>query len=88
MQAMRLSRWKNFISAGACSLGQDSKPSSKTENGKTERPLLTFSQNDGLPSLRAIHTDVLKGMFSYPIELSECEHGRASNSQHPRKRVM
>jgi hypothetical protein len=29
--------------------------------------------------------DVLKGMISYRIGISECEHGRASNGQHARK---
>src|SRR6188472_1241718 len=40
------------------------------------------------PSLRAIHADVLKGMISYRIWFSECEHGRASNGQHARKRLF
>jgi hypothetical protein len=40
------------------------------------------------PSLRAIHTDVLKGMISYRIGFSECAHGRASNGQHARKRLF
>jgi hypothetical protein len=39
----------------------------------------------GFPSFRAIHADVLKGMISYRIGFSECEHGRASNRQHARK---
>jgi hypothetical protein len=37
------------------------------------------------PSFRAIHADVLKGMISYRIGFSECEHRRASNGQHARK---
>ena len=37
------------------------------------------------PSSRAIHADVLKGMISYRIGFSECEHRRASNGQHARK---
>ncbi len=38
----------------------------------------------GFSSFRAIHADVLKGMISYRIGFSECEHGRASNGQHAR----
>jgi hypothetical protein len=34
------------------------------------------------PSFRAIHADVLKGMISYRIGFSECEHRPASNGQH------
>jgi hypothetical protein len=40
------------------------------------------------PSFRAIQADVLKGMISYRIGFSECEHGRASNGQHARKRLF
>src|ERR1700704_992788 len=39
-------------------------------------------------SFRAIHADVLKGMISYRIGFSECEHRRASNGQHARKRLF
>src|SRR6185437_9211185 len=34
-------------------------------------------QRDELPSFRAIHADVLKGMVSYRVGFSECEHRRA-----------
>jgi hypothetical protein len=39
----------------------------------------------GFPPFRAIHADDLKGMISYRIGFSECEHERASNRQHARK---
>jgi hypothetical protein len=47
-------------------------------------PIPTMS----FPSFRAIHADVLKGMISYRIGFSECEHRRASNGQHARKRFF
>src|ERR1039457_5880782 len=52
---------------------------------ESERPLPTSPKATGFPSFRAIHTDVLKGMISYRIGFSECEHRRASNGQHARK---
>jgi hypothetical protein len=59
MQAMRLSRWRNFhFAAGACSLGQDRRSGMPNH-------LPAFNQSEGLPSFRAIQTDVLKGMVSY-----------------------
>ena len=80
VQAMRLSRWgDSHLTAGACSLGQDrGHPASR-------RPLFVFLQSDRFPSFRAIPADVLKGMISYRIGFSECEHRRASNGQHARK---
>src|ERR1700730_13030103 len=54
----------------------------------SRRPLPSFHQSDELSSLRAIHADVLKGMISYRIGFSECEHGPASNRQHARKRLF
>jgi hypothetical protein len=49
------------------------------------RPLPHSNLTVGFPSFRAIHADVLKGMISYRIGFSECEHRRASNGQHARK---
>jgi len=46
------------------------------------------SRATGFPSFRAIHADVLKGMISYRVGFSECEHRRASNGQHARKRLF
>jgi hypothetical protein len=59
MQAIRLSlcRKMNF-DAGACSLGQDSRPSAKP---KTPAALTKMT---GFRSLRAIQADVWKGMIS------------------------
>ena len=68
--------------AGACSLGQD-----RGHPAKPKTPA-TFLQSDRFPSFRAIHADVLKGMISYLIGFLECEHGRASNGQHARKRLF
>jgi hypothetical protein len=66
------------FAAGACSLGQDrGHPALKAEG-----PLPDSTKTTGFPSFRAIHTDVLKGMISYRIWLSEYEHKRASNGQH------
>src|SRR3954470_5133814 len=80
MQAVRLSRWRNLrFFSGACSLGQDrGRPASRKTPAAIHR-------SDEFPSFRAIHADVLKGMISYRIGFSECEHGRASNGQHARK---
>jgi hypothetical protein len=52
---------------------------------QAERPLPQSTEAMSFPSFRAIHADVLKGMISYRIGFSECEHGRASNRQHARK---
>jgi hypothetical protein len=49
------------------------------------RPLPQSTEAMSFPSFRAIHADVLKGMISYRVGFSECEHGRASNGQHARK---
>jgi hypothetical protein len=51
---------------------------------KAERPLPDSAKTTGFPSFPATLADVLKGMISYRIGLSECEHGRASNGQHVR----
>jgi hypothetical protein len=42
------------------------------------RPLLPFEQSKRMSQ---------KGMISYRIGFSECEHRRASNGQHARKRL-
>src|SRR5260370_38979207 len=55
---------------------------------QAEGPLLHPSNATGFPSFRAIHADVLKGMISYRIGFSECEHRRASNGQHVRNEVF
>ena len=44
--------------------------------------------NDGFPSFRAIQMDVRKGKVSYRIGFSECEFGRASDSQHARSALF
>jgi hypothetical protein len=57
-------------------------------SGKPEKPLPHATETMSFPSFRAIQTDVLKGMISYRIGFSECEHGRASNGQHARKAIV
>src|ERR1044072_7910956 len=47
-----------------------------------------FHEAMSFRSFRAIHADVLKGMISYRIGFSECEHRRASNGQHARTRLF
>ena len=87
MQAVRLSRWRSLhfhanSDSGACSLGQDrGHPASRRTPAAIHRAM-------SFPSFRAIHADVLKGMISYRIGFSECEHGPASNRQHARKRFF
>ena len=55
---------------------------------QAERPLPHSTEAMSFPSFRAIHADVLKGMISYRIGFSECEHGRASKGQHARRRFF
>src|SRR3954452_20437441 len=45
---------------------------------QAEGPLPQSTETMSFPPFRAIHADVLKGMISYRIGFSECEHGRAS----------
>jgi hypothetical protein len=40
------------------------------------------------PSFQDIQDGCLKGMISYRSGFSECEHGRASEGQHARKRFL
>src|SRR5258708_25152539 len=83
MQAMRLSRWRNMVSPRAPAVLDriEATRSSRTTPAR-------FLQSDGFSSFRAIHADVLKGMISYRIGFSECEHRRASNGQHVRNEVF
>jgi hypothetical protein len=67
--------------AGACSLGQDRSPSASRKTPATP----SLPGNDSFSSFRATLADVGKGMISYRIGCSECEHRRASNRQHARK---
>src|SRR5260370_28904853 len=83
MQAMRFSRWRTMVSARALAVLD------RIEAARSSRTTAArFLQSDGFSSFRAIHADVLKGMISYRIGFSECEHRRASNGQHVRNEVF
>ncbi|KJC46295.1 hypothetical protein UP09_12650 [Bradyrhizobium sp. LTSP885] len=51
----------------------------------SRRPLLSFRLKRRVSFLSSILAGMQKGMISYRIGFSECEHGHASNGQHARK---
>src|SRR5260370_13135765 len=84
MQAIELSRWgKSRFHRGRLQSWTGTRPP-----GKPKDPCPHPSNSTGFPSFRAIQADVLKGMISYRIWFLECEHKRASNGQHARKRLF
>src|SRR5262245_6536917 len=82
MQAIRLSRGKPLSSSRAPAVSDRIEVAGQTDGPcpipPRRRILLLSSEPDGRP----------EGTFSCRFSILECEHGRASNSQHVRRRLF